>query len=65
VNNVSQYELTSYSQLIAWRQLRSGRVDYSFRKRVSGEKKWFVDVALLGVEERSFEVEVNQHTLVN
>ncbi len=40
-------------------------MDYSFRKRVVDEKKWFVMVMLLGVEECSFEVEVNQYTLVN
>jgi hypothetical protein len=50
---------------MAWRQMRSGHIDYSFRKLVSSEKRCFVEVAVLGVEERSFEVEVNAHTLVN
>jgi hypothetical protein len=42
VCKISLYELTSCRQLIAWRQIRSGRIDYSFRKRVSADKTYFM-----------------------
>jgi hypothetical protein len=47
---VTVYELTNCMQLFAWQQLRNGCIDYSFRKKAVAEKKYFVEVSLLGVD---------------
>lgn len=56
VCKVSIAELRTCRELIVWRQLRSGAIDYCFRKLVSSEKVYLVDVAVLGVEEASYQV---------
>lgn len=58
-------ELRNCRELIVWRHLRSGAIDYCFRKLVSSEKVYLVDVAVLGVEETTYEVEITPFTLAS